>query len=345
MKILIIKTSSLGDIVQVFPVLSYLRNRFPQAQIDWVVEAPFAELVQAHPFINETLYVNTKAWRKSPLRYFHEILLFRQALRKTNYEYVFDLQGNIKSGLILSQVKGTYKIGFAKDSVAECPNLFFTNSRYTPPQNQNIRDDYLFIVKEFFRDSIPYIAPGVALNVNYKSQELVGKIIANISSPIFMVCPGSAWRNKQMTEEALIDFLKHIQEDFKCYFLITWGSKEEKELAEKIAQNLPASKVIDRLPLSVLQKLMSEMDLIIAMDSLPLHLAGTTSTRTFSIFGASSAQKYQPSGKGHYALQGTCPYGQTFVKRCPLLRSCSTGSCIRKLSGDEVYEAFKRVFL
>jgi heptosyltransferase-1 len=65
MKILLIKTSSLGDIIHAFPTLSFLRQKFPDAKIDWVVEKPFAELVKAHPFVNDVLTVDTKGWRKN----------------------------------------------------------------------------------------------------------------------------------------------------------------------------------------------------------------------------------------------------------------------------------------
>ena len=85
---------------------------------------------------------------------------------------------------------------------------------------------------------------------------------------------------------------------------------------------------------------MASVDMVIAMDSLPLHLAGTTETPTFSIFGASSANKYKPKGKKHLAFQGTCPYKRTFERRCPVLRTCSTGACIRDLHGEELFHYF-----
>jgi heptosyltransferase-1 len=86
---------------------------------------------------------------------------------------------------------------------------------------------------------------------------------------------------------------------------------------------------------------MDSVDLVVAMDSLPLHLAGTTKVKTFSVFGASLASKFKPAGKKHLTLQGHCPYGRVFEKRCPILRTCPTGACIRSLTGKAVFNAFK----
>jgi heptosyltransferase-1 len=136
-KILVIKTSSLGDIIQTYPTLSYLRSKFPHGQIDWIVESPCAELIQAHPHINSAFLINTKSWRRSLFNAgtFKEIGDFRQRLRAQVYDVIFDLQGNLKSGMILSQARGKDKVGFGWRSVPEWPNLLFTNRRFNPAQN------------------------------------------------------------------------------------------------------------------------------------------------------------------------------------------------------------------
>ena len=84
---------------------------------------------------------------------------------------------------------------------------------------------------------------------------------------------------------------------------------------------------------------MAEMDLVLAVDSLTLHLAGTTSTKTFSVFGPSAAE-YQPEGERHQTYQGKCPYGRLFEKRCPVLRTCSTGACTRGIEGKQLFLNF-----
>lgn len=345
--ILIVKTSAMGDLIHVYPVIDYLSKKFPRAKIDWVVEAPCAGLVQTHPGIHKPLIVSTKAWRRQLFdkQTYQELNTFRKQLREVNYDLVLDLQGNIKSGLIVSQARGRNKVGFAFKSVPEKPNLLFTNHRYNPHANGNIRQDYLAIVTSFFNDPIPAESGKVTLKISEQQRDVVKAVMAGVPNPqraTVIVCPGSAWQNKQMTPEALSAFLAQVQKLMGCNYLFVWGSPEEKQIAENLnAQFAGKSLVVEKMSLAMLQNLMGISDLVIAMDSLPLHLAGTTDTPSYSVFGASSAEKYKPLGPHHGAYQGTCPYGRTFVKRCPILRTCPTGACIRGLDGPTVFDNFR----
>lgn len=350
--ILIIKTSSLGDIIHTYPVLDFLRDKFPDATIDWVVEKPFADLVESHPKISNVITVSTKSWRRNIFKVstYTEIREFRRQISNKNYDVVFDLQGNVKSGLILSQVRSKKKVGFARKFVPEWPNMLFTNIRIDPSKGRNIREDYLSIVKGFFdvHEDGKNVRDGKYDNVVLKISDIqkagVQSILQGLTNlgPKVIVCPGSAWHNKQLPIETLIAFLSEVQPHLECEFLFLWGTSEEREIADRLHQEfINASVVIDRISLPMVQNLMNEVDLVIAMDSLPLHLVGTTSTPSFSIFGPSLAQKYKPMGPMHVAFQGSCPYGRTLEKRCPILRTCPTGACIREISSKELFATFQ----
>jgi heptosyltransferase I len=344
-KFLIVKTSSLGDIIQTFPSLSYLRRKFPYAQIDWVVEKSFAELILTHPDVNNVHLIDSKTWRKGVFSHWKEVLQFRKELQKITYDAVFDLQGNVKSGFITSLVRSPSKVGFGWKTVHEKPNTLFTNKRYNPPQGVNIREDYLLVVKGFFADQAEFIDQRTLLRISPDQEKEMEQILSKpelSQGPKVMVCPGSAWSNKQLTKESLVDFLTRLQGYLACSFVFVWGSQAEQLLVQELHVKLPQSILLNRLSLPILQNLMDQMDLVVAMDSLPLHLAGTTKTKTFSVFGASLASKFKPAGGHHHALQGTCPYGRQFDKRCPILRTCPTGACIRSLSGETVFESFQR---
>jgi heptosyltransferase-1 len=161
-------------------------------------------------------------------------------------------------------------------------------------------------------------------------------------SNVVLVCPGSQWSNKQLPLATLIAFLQRLEQEWQASFLITWGTEKEKQLAESVYQAFPATSwVCDKWTLPALQHLMSQVALVLAMDSLPLHLAGTTKTPTYSIFGPSSSKKYKPLGNHHEAFQGRCPYDKAFEKRCALLRTCQTGACMKDISAEELYNHFK----
>ena len=103
------------------------------------------------------------------------------------------------------------------------------------------------------------------------------------------------------------------------------------------AQFPEKSTLLPKMTLPVWQRLMCEMDLICTVDSSALHLAATTNTPTYSFFGPSSSSIYKPVGDSHNSIQGPCPYGKTFAKRCPALRSCKTGACLKGLKIKELF--------
>jgi heptosyltransferase I len=82
------------------------------------------------------------------------------------------------------------------------------------------------------------------------------------------------------------------------------------------------------------------MDRVIAVDSAALALCGTTSTPSFSFFGPTQASIYKPLGVQHHHFQGTCPYAMSFSARCPRLRSCKTGACLKQASSLELIQSY-----
>ncbi len=349
MKILIVKTSSLGDIVQCFPVLDFIQSRIPDAEIDWVAETSCAELVEAHPAVHQVIHIHTRKWRKEifSLKTIKEIRGVCKILRKKKYDVVIDLQGNAKSGCITFLTRGLQKIGFGIRSVPEKINLLATNIRYETPQSGNIRKGYLSIPEQYFKD-FPIINESKIFPLLHISEEEQKTITSYLSapgitgSPCFLVCPGANWKNKQLPFQNLSEFLKKIEaHEKKCSWLFIWGSEKEKRICLSLQKIFPENSLVpDRISLPALQNLMGNVSKVIAMDSLPLHLAATTNTPTFGIFGPSSAIKYSPPGNNHVTIQGNCPYNRKFEKRCPILRSCSSGACIQELCSDQLFNAY-----
>lgn len=330
MKFLIIKTSALGDIVHTFPSIQLIRKIHPDAVIDWVVEKQCAELIHTHPFVNRTILVETKKWRKSPLACWSEIKEATKAIRKESYDFVIDFQGNIKSGIIMGLARSKKKVGFGKKTVAEKPNLLFSNTKINPKPGLNIREDYQSLVE------------GI-LGKNEITEKALSTEKRQDGTHI-LVCPGSNWENKRLSESTLLEFLKKIETNKSCKFWITQSNEKEMAFGKSLASSLENAEVLPLLSLPLLQNWMQSMDLVIAMDSLPLHLAAEVNVPTFSVFGPSLAAKYSPMGPKHVSIQGVCPYGQVFVKRCPLLRSCKTGACMKAITADQLFSHVKLPF-
>jgi heptosyltransferase-1 len=328
--ILIVKTSSLGDIIQAMSVLDDLCRRFPTAQIDWVVEEKLKSIVEAHPLVSRAIGFSFKPFRWKYLKF----------LRQTHYDLVFDLQSNTKSGLITLLARGKTKIGFGLHSVREWPNVLATNVRFEVPLTLNIRHQHLQLLSHFFQDAPAKKIQGVRFNL--AEENTLGKYLVDAPSPRIMVCPGSRWVNKQLPLASWTLLLKNIEQELKPSFFLVWGSASEKAFCEEIQRHLSAALVVDRLSFPLWQNLMNEMDLVIAVDSAALHLAGTTKTPTFSLFGPTSSSVFKPMGEEHGSFQGSCPYKINFTKTCPKLRTCPTGACIRELEPSLIFRDFLR---
>lgn len=337
MKVLLVKTSAIGDVIQTFPVLAYIKHKIPEAKIDWVVEKGMVELAAAHPHVNKVIPIDTKKWRKTLFHAdtWNAIKEARKTLQETEYDLLFDLQGNSKSALFTSMAKSKEKIGFGFKTLPEKLNGLTTTRRFNVPLGSSIQMQYLYLLQSYFNDFTPFSLQTVPLECKAPNMELKG--------PILMVCFGSRWTNKQLPKETLIKLLKMTREKFPFSFLFVFGNEEEKLGAEDLRSHfLDSSQIIGGLKLPQLQNLMHEVNAVLSMDSATLHLCGTTPTPSFSLFGPSSAQVYKPIGEQHTAFQGSCPYGKTFVKRCPILRTCKTGACMKDLSAETLFQELEK---
>ncbi|MBX7066001.1 MAG: glycosyltransferase family 9 protein [Parachlamydiales bacterium] len=329
-RILIVKTSSLGDIVQSFIVLNDLKRRFPNVQIDWAVEASFAPIVAAHPMISKTIPLDIKGKKN--------LLNGLKTLRKEKYDVVFDLQSNCKSGVVTLLARGKVKVGYGIKSVREWPNVLATHVRFEVSKQQNIRLFYLELIERYFQNPISREMEGVRFRMEGKIDDVLPPLPPGLT---IMVCPGSKWVNKQLKESTWVELLQKIEAFCSCSFLLIWGDEAEKKLCKELSAQLKNGVVVEKLPLPTWQNLMNEVDLVIAVDSGALHLCATTHTPSFSIFGPTSPDIFKPIGPQHVAVQGPCPYGRKFEKQCPVLRSCPTGACMKELSAESLFQAFQ----
>ncbi len=323
MKILLIKLSALGDIVQTFPALSYLRSRYPFAEIDWIVDTAGAALVQAHPDIDRVYTCPLHLWLRQGWTGWRKIFVFLRSM--PSYSLVYDLQGNMKSACVLAFIRSIKKVGFDRHHVAEWPNLLFTHEHIRIPKGGTMRQDYLSLVQGFLGDTTTFQYGSVELKLTQAEQRQLttlprGKVI---------VCPFAQWHNKCLPIDDLVAVL---QEESRPLAVLCSSPTEQQKARQLIDILQEQGKDIEILPflsLPLVQHLFAQSALVIAMDSLPLHLAATTTTPTQSFFGPSSLHKYKPEGDQHQGWMGLCPFRKKFEKRCPRLRSCQNAPCIR----------------
>ena len=341
MKILIVKTSAFGDIVQSFDVLEYLKEKYPSAKVDWVSSLKTKELIQAHPLINKVISFDLK--NEGSASSFSKFLKLVKILRASSYDIVFDLQGNSKSALITSLAKAKDKVGFGSKSISEWPNLLSTDFQYDISKNLNIRLQYLNLVQSYFQDKKPFFSKKRLLKITDNEKANICSVLKNpkLKETKILICPSAKWKNKELNFSTLFEFMSLINKNLNVSFLLLWGDEKEKKVAVELFNCFKDnSLLLDKLSLPALQNMIKDLSLVVAMDSCPLHLAGSVDVPSFSFFGPTKAEVYKPIGCRHFALQGKCPFGRNFSKRCALLRSCASSKCIQGFDSQKSFQVF-----
>lgn len=344
MRALIVKTSALGDIVQTYPVADYLKTRQQVTHLGWVVESKFASLVKAHPLVDTVIEIDSRLFRSplAPWSFLREFFDQRKKMQERSWDVVFDLQANCKSGLYTFLANCPEKIGYGKESVAEWPNLLVTNNRKSPPKTLSRRDEYLWLVKNYYQDEAFFESSSFPLILKPHEERMLAQELARwpVQKDVWMIASGSNWPNKMCRTESLKKVLLMVREKYSPYFVFTAGNAEELKQVGLLAEGFSdASHVIYRPELPVLQHVMARAKAVIAVDSLLLHLAATTKTPTFGFFGPSLGKKYAPSGIKNEYFQAACPFDIQFEKRCPFIRTCKEGACLKEADPARIFEA------
>lgn len=337
-RILIIKTSSIGDILQSFYVLPFLKMR--GLVIDFVVDHKHKVLALAHPFIDKVILSDIDGWTKRRKKNI-SFSFFRKELQTYNYEMVFDLQRNWKSSVILFFTKAKRKIGYGKASVREKINLLFTNEKYDITKNTNIRLFYFSLFEKVF----PHLKVDnekVFFSLTDREKKILEhkkRFFSSIKKQKILVSMGSSWTNKVPQKSFILSFLKKIDHQFPVFFFFSYGTENEKEDAKLFSKRLSSAQVIEKTSFALWQHLIEEMDLLIATDSSILSLAQMTNTHSFSFFGPTMGDVFAPI-ENRTIVQGSCPYKINFEKQCPKLRSCKSGACIKDLEVNSCFQFF-----
>jgi len=156
LRVLIIKTSSLGDVVHTLPALTDAARAIPGIRFDWVVEEGFAEIPAWHPAVSQVLPVAIRRWRKHPLRTWRsgEWARFKQRLRETRYDLVIDAQGLLKSAWLTRYVSAPVA-GLDRDSAREPLASRFYDRRYAVAKDQHALER----VRQLFAKALGYTLP------------------------------------------------------------------------------------------------------------------------------------------------------------------------------------------
>ena len=341
--ILIVKLSAIGDVVQTLPMVEALRDRYPQAQIDWLVEEESGDLLIGHPALNQVIVSRRKSWQK---RLFYggefwatvkEAGKFIRGLRNTQYDWVIDNHGLFKSGLFVFLSRGLHKIGFKLyPGIADEGNYLFTNERYKPLSiERHALERYLDLISQM---GVPVKKPALQYSVPPDSLKKAERLLTDhgfLSHPRVIIHPMAKWPTKQWPVKNFARLADALI--LKGALVILTGSPEDGNAVQEI-QGLTHNpqKVLNlsgRTSLKELAGLFSLADLVLTPDTGPMHLAAAVKAPLIALFGPTAPWRTGPYGNGHLVLRKELACSPCFKKKCP------TMECMNSLTVEEVLEA------
>jgi len=347
-KVLIVKTSALGDVVHALPVLSWLKSADPDMQIGWLVEKSFAPLLEGHPLIEKIHPIDTKSWRKEGrIEGLHGLYRTLAALRAEHYDVVLDLQGNSKSGVFTLFSGAPRRFGFDRKAVREWPNLLATNHKVAlADEDHHISARSLAVAKGAFPSG--YEAPPAGpLAVGKTESEKISFMLQERGlegRPLIVLHYGTTWNTKLWPLDHWCDLARRLSLAGMGTLLLTWGSDAEKKAAEAIAKATEGQAVIwPRGSLPELVGLLSRADLVVGGDTGPIHIAAAVGTPTVSLYRVTDAQRNGPRGEPHVLLQAPLDCSPCLRKSCERDSECGASISVEKVE-NAVAHIMEKIF-
>ena len=328
MRVLIVKASALGDVIHALPVLDYLHQAQPGIEVDWIVEDRFSEILEGNPKLSALHLVRTKLWRKRPFaaQTRQEIAQLKKTLRERNYDLVFDIQGNLKSGLICWLTGCADRIGFVRDDLQESVNALFTTRRIPlRRQDYHITDKYLRLVSIPFAKDFSEMPLACSIQTSPEDDANAEALLATLSDGlVFLFQYGTTWQTKFWSEQNWIVLGKAVLDRFPdASILLPWGNEAERATVISIAKEIgPGSRVLDRFTLKGLTALLKKVDLVVGGDTGPVQLAAAVGTPTVSFYRASDGKRSGPRGERHVVIQSPMHCTRCFRTRCDKDAQC-----------------------
>lgn len=329
MRILIIKLSAIGDVVQSLPVLAALREEFPEAHIGWVVGEAAAGLLESHPMLDEVIIFPRKglgAMASNPSgwpAFFSKTAAFLRRLRARDYDFVIDLQGLFKSGFIAFSSRARAKVGFSNGREF---SSFFLNTRlpaYDPDEHAVLR--YLRIASYLGAKTDRPVFP---VGIDDKDRERLDALLRGFGAhdaPIMCMVPGAAWNSKRWTSRGFSEVAGYCVDKLGLLPVIA-GSGIDRGLAGDI-MSFTRKRVIDltgRTDLKMLAALFERSNVTVSTDTGPMHLAAAAGSPVVALFGPTAPWRTGPFGAQHQVLRLQTACSPCFRRACPDAK-CMTG--------------------
>jgi heptosyltransferase I len=330
LKILILKPSSLGDVIQALPVLRLLKLHFPQSEIFWWIDSALAPLLEEDPDLAGVVRFERKRWGKP--QHWPEMLRSIRSLRAQKFDLVIDLQCLLRSAIFAWLARGKFLIGL--DEVREGARGFYDLAVPRKTFHTHAVDWYLA--------ALPPL--GVPVHKNFKWLPDRPQISADVKSKWktdgakwIALQPGARWKNKRWPANYFAELVSQLAQKFPDTRFAVLGSNEDKPLGEIISRAAP-EKVLNLCGGTSLPEMIEWIrlcDLLVTNDTGPMHAAAALGKPLVALFGPTEPRRTGPYGQLQNVLRLGLPCS-------PCLKSFCTwknpDECLNAISPAAVFE-------
>jgi 3-deoxy-D-manno-octulosonic-acid transferase/heptosyltransferase-1 len=348
-RILIIKPSSIGDVVHALPFLSSLRQRYPDRHIAWLVEEAAAELLLGHPLLDRVIVSGRKRWGRQLRPTFRgsaalrEITALIAELRQGRYDLVIDLQGLLKSALMVACTGARFRVGLA--GAREGSKRALTHEVPLPPGPLHAVDRYLEAARFLGAEPLSkaFVFPSRP-DDGARAEALLAEAEVRPNAVVVALNPQARWSTKLWGEERFARLGEVLAQRHGARILLI-GASSDLPLARRLASRMNPTPFVaaGRTDLTLLIALLRRIDLLVTVDSGPMHMAAALRTPLVALFGPTDPRLVGPYG-------GDLPAGQAGGVVLRVSLPCSPCSkrwcwieddrlCMRSISVDAVAEA------
>ena len=287
MKILIVKLSSIGDVVHTLPALAAIRRALPDAEISWAVERSAAEILRDNRLIDNLIEIDTRSLRSGKI--IEEILIdatrqLRQ-LRRHKFDIALDFQGLLKSASIIKLAKARRRVGFSKQNLREPASRFLLTDTVDVEKQTHIIRKNLTLAGKALNITIPETIYEFPINTDENHRREASEIVERTGENFVILNPAGGWTTKLWAAERFGALADKLWEENNLVSIVT-TAPNEIELAEKVLRHSRSGRVLLAQPsLKGFYELARRARLYVGGDTAPTHLAAAAKTPIVGIFG------------------------------------------------------------
>ncbi|MBP2626066.1 MAG: glycosyl transferase family 9 [Firmicutes bacterium] len=342
-EVLIIRLSSIGDVIHCTPVARSLKISWPDCRITWLIGEVAAELLKYNPYVDEIIVWSREKFEKYLRGFEFEKALamwrtLREQLSARSFHAVLDIHGLFITGMIAKLARTNRRIGMSQ--ARELNSLFMTET--ATPCGSHITDKYLGVLLPLGIDSIDH---QMFLAITEQERGFAEEFLVRegiVSHEKFVVViPGTTWLSKNWPTELFAQTIQILCKDFK---IVMCGGKGEGELGIKIQQQVrvPIVNAVGKTSLLEMAALIERGTVVIAGDTGPLHIAAALMVPTVSIFGPTNPATYAPLGQGNAILVNNLSCSFCHKLNCPQGNAICMSSITPRAVAEQVYRISSR---